>query len=291
MSDKPILVFQTDFTQKEGAVAAMYGVVKSVDSALEIMTATHEIPPFDIWSASVRLSQYMGFWPKGTVFVSVVDPGVGTARRAAAAVTDKGHYIFTPDNGTLTHVAEAFGIKQVREINESRHRLAGSGTEDVAVFHGRDLFAHCAAKYASGIIAFEETGPEYPVEEIVRFPLFEPTVYDDGSVGGIVEAADPNFGNLWTNIETKLLKDAGFSYGECIEVTISYKRTPRLQTLARFERSFGYAAKGAPVIYNNELSKVALAISEGNLAETYGLGFGVEWEVRLAPCGCDDKEK
>ena len=74
----PILVFQTDFTYKEGAVAAMYGVVRSVDRDVEIITATHEIPQYDIWSASYRLSQYVPFWPKGTVFVSVVDPGVGT---------------------------------------------------------------------------------------------------------------------------------------------------------------------------------------------------------------------
>lgn len=84
---KPILVFQTDFTYKEGAVCAMYGVVKSVDRELEIIDGTHEIPKFDVWSASYRLYQSLRFWPEGTIFVSVVDPGVGTERRASIAKT------------------------------------------------------------------------------------------------------------------------------------------------------------------------------------------------------------
>jgi S-adenosylmethionine hydrolase len=101
---KPILVFQTDFTYKEGAVCAMYGVVKSVDRELEIMDGTHEIPQYDIWSASYRLFQSMCFWPQGTIFVSVVDPGVGTPRKACIAKTADGYYVVTPDNGTLTHL-------------------------------------------------------------------------------------------------------------------------------------------------------------------------------------------
>ena len=103
--DKPILVFQTDFTYKEGAVCAMYGVVKSVDRSLEIFDGTHEIPHFDIWSASYRLNQSMRFWPKGTIFVSVVDPGVGTSRRACVAKTCDGYIVVTPDNVTLTRKA------------------------------------------------------------------------------------------------------------------------------------------------------------------------------------------
>ena len=117
---KPILVFQTDFTYLEGAVAAMYGVVKTVDPTLEIIDATHDIPQYDIWSASYRLSQYISYWPKGTIFVSVVDPGVGTKRKASVAKTKNGYYIVTPDNGTLTHVKEIYGIEEIREINESK---------------------------------------------------------------------------------------------------------------------------------------------------------------------------
>jgi len=131
---KPILVFQTDFTYKEGAVSAMYGVVKSVDRELEIMDATHEIPKYDTWSASYRLYQYMRFWPKGTVFVSVVDPGVGTSRKAAVAKTCDGYYVVSPDNGSLTHVKRKIGIAEIRQIDETVNRLKGKGTENVSVF-------------------------------------------------------------------------------------------------------------------------------------------------------------
>ena len=95
---KPILVFQTDFTYKEGAVSSMYGVVKCVDRELEIMDGTHELPQYDTWSASYRLFQSLPFWPEGTIYVSVVDPGVGTSRRACVAKTKDGHYVVSPDN-------------------------------------------------------------------------------------------------------------------------------------------------------------------------------------------------
>ena len=122
---KPILVFQTDFTYKEGAVSSMYGVVKTVDRELEIMDGTHELPQYDPWSASYRLYQSLQFWPEGTIYVSVVDPGVGTKRRACVAKTVDGYYIVTPDNGSLTHVKRFIGIEAVREIDESVNRLRG----------------------------------------------------------------------------------------------------------------------------------------------------------------------
>ena len=133
--DKPILVFQTDFTYKEGAVSAMYGVVKTVDRELEIFDGTHELPQYDVWSASYRLLQCLPFWPKGTIYVSVVDPGVGTFRRACIAKTENGYYVVTPDNGTLTHVKNEFGIVEVREIDESINRLRSTRGVSVSPKH------------------------------------------------------------------------------------------------------------------------------------------------------------
>ena len=156
-NEKPILVFQTDFTYAEGAVSSMYGVVKTVDRALEIMDGTHKIPQYDTWSASYRLYQSLPFWPKGTIYVSVVDPGVGTKRRACVARTSDGHYVVSPDNGSLTHLKRYIGIEEVREIDESVNRL--KSTRGTSVFHGRDLFGYTAARLASGIIDFEGVGP------------------------------------------------------------------------------------------------------------------------------------
>ncbi len=277
---KPILVFQTDFTYKEGAVSSMYGVVKCVDRELEIMDGTHELPQYDTWSASYRLYQSLQFWPEGTIYVSVVDPGVGTSRRACVAKTVDGYYIVSPDNGSLTHVKKMIGIEAVREIDESVNRLRGKGTEGVSIFHGRDLFGYTAARLASGIIDFEGVGPEYPVEEIVEHPISEPTV-KPGKVEGIFEINDPNFGNLWTNIPLKEFKEAGFEYGDFVNLVIKYKDEIVFERKVLFHQSFGFAVKGEPMIYNNELMKVAVAVSQGDFCSEYHLGYGADWTVEF----------
>ena len=265
---KPILVFQTDFTYAEGAVSSMYGVVKTVDRELEIFDGTHEIPQFDTWSASYSLYQSVRFWPEGTIYVSVVDPGVGTSRRACVAKTKDGYYIVTPDNGSLTHYKKWVGIEAVREIDESVNRLRGKGTEEVAIFHGRDLFGYTAARLASGIIDFEGVGPEYPVDEIVELPILEPTV-TEGKAEGIFEIEDPNFGNLWTNIPLNTFKEAGFAYGDMLKVVIRHEGEVVFNEKVLFHQSFGMAKKGEPIIYNNELMKVALAVSQGSFIKKY----------------------
>lgn len=277
---KPILVFQTDFTYAEGAVSSMYGVVKTVDRELEIFDGTHQIPQYDTWSASYRLYQSLQFWPEGTIYVSVVDPGVGTSRRACVAKTVDGYYVVTPDNGSLTHVKQFIGIESVREIDETKNRLKGKGTEGVAIFHGRDLFGYTAARLASGIIDFEGVGPEYDVEEIVTHKILEPTK-EQGKVKGIFEINDPNFGNLWTNIPLKVFHEAGFSYGDYINVRINYEKDTVFERKVLFHQSFGFAKKGEPIIYNNELSKIAMALCQGNFCKQHNLDFGPEWTVEF----------
>lgn len=278
---KPILVFQTDFTYKEGAVCAMYGVVKSVDRTLEIIDGSHEIPQYDIWSASYRLYQSMKFWPKGTIFVSVVDPGVGTKRKACVARTTDGYFVVTPDNGSLTHLKNWVGIEEVREIDERVNRLRGKETEGVSIFHGRDLFGYCAAKFASGIISYEEVGPSYLVDEIVAFPILEPII-EEGYVKGIFEIEDPNFGNLWTNIKLQDFNKAGFNYGDKVRLKITNNGEVKFDERLLFEKSFGYASKGEAMIYNNELMKISVAVNQGSLAELYSLDFGPEWIVEFS---------
>ncbi len=277
---KPILVFQTDFTYKEGAVCAMYGVVKSVDRELEIIDGTHEIPQYDVWSASYRLYQSMKFWPEGTIFVSVVDPGVGTPRKASVAKTADGYYVVSPDNGSLTHLQQWVGITEIREIDQTVNRLKGKDTEGVSVFHGRDLFSYCAAKLASGIISYEQVGPAYPVDEIVVFPLAEPLLVD-GKVKGVFEIGDPNFGNLWTNIPLSLFTEAGFHYGNALHLIVRHDGEVVFDQRVPFHQSFGFVQKGEPIIYNNELMRVSLAVNQGSFSESYQLHFGPEWEVEF----------
>ena len=278
MFDKPILVFQTDFTYAEGAVSSMYGVVKTVDRELEIFDGTHQIPQYDTWSASYRLYQSLQFWPKGTIYVSVVDPGVGTARKACVAKTVDGYYIVTPDNGALTHVKKYIGIEAVREIDETVNRL--QSTRGTAIFHGRDLFGYTAARLASGIIDFEGVGPEYSVDEIVEHEILEPTV-EPKHVKGIFEINDPNFGNLWTNIPLEKFEEAGFQYGDMVNVKITHEGETAFEDTVLFHKSFGFAKKGDPMVYNNELMKVAMAVSQGSFCKKYNLSYGPEWEVEF----------
>jgi len=208
--------------------------------------------------------------------LSVVDPGVGTKRRACVARPVAGYYIVTPDNGALTHINKYVGIEEVREIDETVNRL--QSTRGVAIFHGRDLFGYTAARLASGIIDFEGVGPAYPVEEIVEHPIYEPNV-ETGRVEGYFEINDPNFGNLWTNIPLDAFKGAGFEYGDMVNVSICHEGKEVFKDRVLFHQSFGFAKKGDPMIYNNELMKVAMAVSQGSMCKKYDLWFGPEWTV------------
>ena len=276
--EKPILVFQTDFTYKEGAVCAMYGVVKSVDRSLEIIDGTHEIPHFDTWSASYRLSQSMEFWPKGTIFISIVDPGVGTARKACIARTKNGYYVVTPDNGSLSHVKYNVGIEEVREIDERVNRL--QTTLGTSVFHGRDLFSYCAARLASGIITYEQVGPAYPVEEIKVHRITEGT-FSGSRAEGMMEIDDPNFGNLWSNIRSELLLTHGISYGDLVQVTIRHKNETVYQENVPFVRTFGNVKQGETLLYTNELMKASMAVCLGDFKGKYNLGYGEDWTIAI----------
>lgn len=277
---KPILVFQTDFTYMEGAVAAMYGVVKSVDPTLEIIDATHEIPQYDTYSASYRLSQYMSFWPKGTIFVSVVDPGVGTKRKACVAKTKDGYYIVTPDNGSLTHIFNTVGIEEVREINEDINRLKRVDNKEVSIFHGRDLFGYCAARLASGIITYEEVGAKYDVNEIVRHKLDEAKI-NNNEVSGVIEIVDPNFGNAWTNIPLEMFKQK-FNYGDVINTQVKHNEEILFNGTIQFVKAFGDVKKDEPLIYNNEKGKIAIALSQNSFIKKYNIYFGNEYKVKFS---------
>jgi len=140
------------------------------------------------------------------------------------------------------------------------------------------VFAYCAAHLASGIITFEQVGPAYPSGEAVVFPIHEPTQHE-GEISGIFEINDPNFGNIWTNIPLEMFIKAGFAYGDTPMVTILNNDRTIFESRVLFEKSFGFAEKGDVIIYNNELSNIAMAVCQGNLCERYGLGYGADWVV------------
>jgi len=271
-------VFQTDFTYKEGAVSSMYGVVKSVDRSLEIMDGTHELPQFDIWSASYRLFQSLAFWPQGTVYVSVVDPGVGSKRKSVVAKTKKGQYIVTPDNGTLSFIKKHVGIEAIREISEVENRR--KDTEHSYTFHGRDVYAYTGAKLASGHISFEEVGPELKVEDIVEIQVVETTLADN-YVSGAIDILDVRFGSLWTSITREEFCTLKPEFGDRFEVTIYNNDMLVYQNQVTYGKSFADVRIGQPILYINSLYRVGLAINQGSFAKAYNVGVGAQWHIEI----------
>ena len=272
------LVLQSDFGHADGAVSAMYGVALSVSPALRICDLTHEIPQFDIWEASYRLIQTVNYWPEGTVFVSVVDPGVGSSRRSIVAKTVDGRFIVTPDNGTLTHVKRMVGIAEVRTIDETVNRLAGSS--ESYTFYGRDVYVYTGARLAAGIIDFAGVGPAVDVDSVVELPIVEAT-FDGESVHGTIDVLDVRFGSLWTNISRKQFEKLGVAYGQRVEVTIENGTRMLYKNFLTYARSFADVYVGEPLVYANSLDCMAVAINQGSFAAAYGIGTGVNWKISL----------
>lgn len=273
-----ILVFQSDFGLVDGAVSAMEGVSIGVDSDIRIHHLTHDITPYNIFEASYRLFQTIEYWPTGTVFVSVVDPGVGSKRKSAVAKTKAGQYIVTPDNGTLTHIKKYVGVEEVREISETTNRR--KNTEASYTFHGRDVYAFTGAKLASGKITFEEVGPSYDPNEIIELPTVETEITAD-SVKGAVDILDVRFGSLWTSITREEFLSLHAEYGERLEVSIYNHDNLVYQNGVVYGRSFADVRIGAPIIYINSVYRVGLAINQGSFAKAYNIGVGQQWSIEI----------
>lgn len=272
------LVLQTDFGLGDGAVSAMHGVAHMVSREIVVKDLTHDIPPYDIWSASYRLLQTVPYWSEGTVFVSVVDPGVGTDRRSVAVKTSSGHYIITPDNGTLTHLHKNLGIVEVRQIDEVKSRLPHS--EDSHTFHGRDVYAYNGARLASGEVTFEELGAVVDLESIVQLEMVLVEV-DENLVKGGIDILDIRFGSLWTNIPLEVVKEAGLQPNDTIQLTIYHKDIKVYQNTLIFVRSFAEVRIGQPLVYVNSLLNIGVAINQASFSQVYNIGTGKEWAIHL----------
>ncbi|WQW98583.1 S-adenosyl-l-methionine hydroxide adenosyltransferase family protein [Helicobacter pylori] len=274
------LILQTDFSLKDGAVSAMKGVAFSVDSNLKIFDLTHEIPPYNIWEGAYRLYQTASYWPQGSVFVSVVDPGVGTKRKSVVLKTKNGQYFVSPDNGTLTLVAQTLGIDSVREIDEKANRLKGS--EKSYTFHGRDVYAYTGARLASGAITFEQVGPELPAK-VVEIP-YQKAKATKGEVKGNIPILDIQYGNVWSNISDKLLNQAKIKHNDILCVTIFKGSKKKYEGKMPYVASFGGVLKGQPLVYLNSLLNVSVALNRGNFAQKYQIKSGADWNIDIKKC-------
>lgn len=273
-----ILIFQSDFGLVDGAVSAMEGVAKLVSKDLELHNLTHDIPPFNTWEASYRLFQTIKFWPKGTTFVSVVDPGVGSKRKSVVAKIKNGSLIVTPDNGTLTHIYNSIGIEEVRIIDETKHRLSGSDFSHT--FHGRDVYSYTGAKLASNTITFEEIGQLLPLEEVVRLNTNE-IIVESGYVKGSIDILDTRFGSIWTNITKDKFEESNIQFGDKVSVKIMNNNMVVYNNIINYVTSFSEVNVGETLVYINSLIMVAVAINQGNFSLAYNIGTGANWSVEF----------
>ncbi len=273
-----IVVFQSDFGLKDGAVSEMKGVAMGVSMELKLFDLTHEIPAYNIWEAAYRLQQSVPYWPAGTVFVSVVDPGVGTSRKSVVMKTKTGQFIVTPDNGTLTLLAESLGIDQIREIDEVVNRRQGS--KKSYTFHGRDVYAFTAARLAAGVITYEQVGPLLKDQSVVSIP-YQKAVMEGTVIKGTIPVLDVQYGNVWTNIPQELFDRLGVSFGAMLTVKVMHNGQVVYTGSMPYESTFGAVAVGQPLAYVNSLLQLSFALNQGNFAVVNKVGSGGEWIVAV----------
>ena len=276
-SASEILVFQSDFGLKDGAVSAMKGVAVGIDKDLKIYDVTHEIPAYSIWDAAYRLYQTAEYWPAGTVFVSIVDPGVGTERLSVVLKTKNGQYFVTPDNGTLALVAEKFGIEEVRQIDEAVNRRKDS--EKSYTFHGRDVYAYTGARLASGDIAFEQVGKKLPSK--VEMISYQKAKYEKNTLVGNIPILDVQYGNIWTNIDRNTASKMNIKKGDIFTVEIYNKDKLVFKEKMPFANSFGDVPEGKNLMYYNSLDSLSFAVNMGDFASTYKIEYGGDWSVKI----------
>jgi S-adenosylmethionine hydrolase len=273
-----IVVYQSDFGLKDGAVSEMKGVAMGVSPDLKLFDLNHEIPNYNIWEASYRLFQTVPYWPKGTVFVSVVDPGVGTSRRSVVLKTKTGQFIVSPDNGTLTLVAESLGIAELRQIDEKVNRRNGS--QQSYTFHGRDVYSFTAARLAAGVITYQQVGPSLP-PKVVSIP-YQKAVLKDGILKGDIPVLDVQYGNVWTNIDASLFNKFNPKYGDILKVAIFHNNKKVYTGVMPYSQTFGVVPVGKPLAYINSLMQVSFALNQGDFAKVYHVSSGNEWSVEVS---------
>jgi len=274
-----IIVFQTDFGTKDGAVSAMKGVATAVDASLKLYDLTHDIPAYNIWEAAYRLDQTVAYWPAGTVFVSVVDPGVGTERKSVVVKTKSGHYIVTPDNGTLTLIATSLGIDSIREIDEVTNRRKNSAAS--YTFHGRDVYAYTAARLASGKINYEQVG-KLSTDPVISLP-FQKAALVNNQLKGTIDILDIQYGNVWTNIDQvywKKFTALAHSKNEILLLIFNGKKLVYTGSMP-FENTFGGVAVGKPLAYLNSLMNLSFALNQESFSEKYHVYAGSDWTVAV----------
>lgn len=270
--DRNAVVIQADFG---GAV--MPGVVFAVDKDIPIFNVQPLIELYNIDAAARSLSYTAPVWPAGTVFVSVVDPGVGTARKSVVLKTKNGQYFVSPDNGTLALVAAEFGIAAVREIDEKVNRRPG--TEWSHTFHGRDVYAYTAGRLAAGVITYEQVGPLL-APRVVTLDYPRPVI-EGGTATGMIDISRGHLGNTACLIDRHTFEKLGIKEGELVVVTIRQTGKVVWEETVPYAHTFGDVPVGKNLMFINSSGYVSMAVNQGNFANKYNIDSGRDWTLSV----------
>ena len=266
---RPLVVLTTDFGLNNEAVGLCHGTILAKNPDIEVVDLCHNVKAFDVKQAALILKGSTCF-PSGTVFVSVIDPGVGTDRGAIAIKTKKGLYYIAPNNGLLTYVIEEQGLEAVYELDKKKiNPQWARGT-----FDGRDLFSPAGAILATNNGNLDSVGYEIKKEAIILFMILQAKI-NEGNISGVYVQEDEPYGNVWTNITEEDLKKISVKPGDKLHITAG-----NLEIELPFVVAFGDVSKSEPLAYMNSEGTLAFAINQGNFTLTYGLKEGMEIIVK-----------
>ena len=255
------IVFMTDFGVVDDSVAICRGVMYSIMPEVRIVDLTHQVTPFSIPDSARFLYGATPYYPAGTVFVVVVDPTVGSTRKAIVAKSKRGQYFVLPDNGVITLVEQRDGIEGVHEITNPDWMI---GSKMSSTFHGRDIFSPVGAHVARGE-DWTKVGPEMPVASLVRLELKAARIDDRGVMAEVI-ATDGPFGNLVTNLDAEDFLKLGYQRGQEVPVKIGDK-----EMRIKFVRTFSDVRLKEPLLYIDSRGHFAIAVNQGSFAETFGV--------------------
>ncbi len=272
-----VIALQSDLGLQSATIATMKGVILSVNPNLNIVDISHDIPSFNIWDAAFLLNETINFFPSNTVFISVVDPTVGTGGKSIIVKNAKNQYIISPDNGTLSLVRENIPLVEIRELVLEKNRRPGSIQN--YTFLGRDFYAYTAAKLLSGEIKFEDVGPIYD-KGIVNINHQAPELKTN-EINGCIVGLDEKFGNLWTNIRSSIWNDFNALIGEKLEVRIYHLDEQIYAGYIPFVPTFASVPEGKPLLYLNAQESICLALNRDNFSLKNGVNAGPNWIIKI----------
>jgi S-adenosylmethionine hydrolase len=256
---RPTIVFMTDFGTANDAVAICRAVIWGIAPDVRLTDITHQVTPFSIEEGSRFLFGVTPYYPANTVFLIVIDPGVGTSRKAIIAKSKKGQYFVAPDNGVLTPVLDRDGFDSAREITNPNWMIQAAVS---STFHGRDIFSPAAAHLAAGW-DYNLVGPAVP--QLVRLTPKAAVVSDKGITGDLIGLDDP-FGSVITDITRDDFMKLGYVVGDKVPVEINKK-----SVILPYGKTFMDVPVGDSLLYIDSRGRVGFAVNQGNYAKRFNV--------------------